>query len=167
MKCSDCAFWQTDGCKTNPEGTNYNYAEDFACFVHDPNAKARRVAAGIVEEPNGEEEIDIHEQSKKATRDRNRALGWGTGLLLGGFFSVFYLGYRFLLAAFNPESSSSMTLHNINLVFAYLFLILGGIAVIAGVVLFLAALMSFVSCANLRRRVEKRDTHPPDEPAEQ
>ena len=153
MKCSDCAFWQTDGCKGNPDGTNYNYAEDFACFVHDPDAKARRMANGIVEEPVEEEEIDIHEQLKEATRARNSALGWGAGLLIVGFISV-CAGFGFIF-----QSGY--------LISGYIFLILGGIAVIAGVVLFLAALMSFVSCANLRRRVEKRDTHPPDEPAEQ
>ena len=34
MKCSDCAFWQTDGCKTNPDEVDFNNAQDFACFSH-------------------------------------------------------------------------------------------------------------------------------------
>ena len=32
MKCSDCRFWQTDGCTNNPDGVDFNYAENFACF---------------------------------------------------------------------------------------------------------------------------------------
>jgi len=75
MKCSDCAFWKTDRCKTNPEGTDYNCAEDFLCFVHDPDARARRETEGVLTDtrPATEDEADIHGQLPKSAL---RSGGW-------------------------------------------------------------------------------------------
>ena len=73
MKCYDCAFWETDRCKTNPEGVNRNCAEDFLCFVHDPDARARRIATDTFEEPDKEVKIDIREQLPKSAL---RSGGW-------------------------------------------------------------------------------------------
>ena len=33
MKCSDCKLWKTSECKNNPEVTDLDNAEAFACFV--------------------------------------------------------------------------------------------------------------------------------------